>query len=509
MVLKFKKGLVLGVGAIALASLAGCGGGASIAYNIDFTEDTKGTTIKFWTPFGGGIQEWIDVICENFEAETGIHVETESKGGYAGLQKAISLAASRKAYPHVALAYPDHMATYVNQDIIVRLDYYLENDGDDNFTLNDFYKDYLTECQTVEYDAEGNAYTLGIPFNKSTEVMCYNKTFFDWASKKDRTIVVPKTWDEIYTVAPKIRAFMQPYFGKVVCKFVDEDHKEQLIAYDTISQIPEGTTVLFNMTKVTDETFFPFTYDSEANLFITSCRQWGGTYTELDKATGKGYVAFDSAEVRSALTELQKAYNNRYIAVSNTFGGTSKYNSAYFTNCQSVMTVGSSAGVKNSIAKDFEVGVSALPYKSADKKYVISQGTDAVLLDVGSNAERVAAWKFIKYLTKEADGLFAANTSYFPSGEYASKSEAYQQQVNESKDSTDADKKIWYDTNLVNDSHYLNDSEGWTKFTDPAFVGSSSVRERMNTAMSELFIDHKTPDELISTLKDDLKDYVR
>ena len=174
MALKFKKGLVLGVGAIALATLAGCGGGASIAYNIDFTEDTKGTTIKFWTPFGGGIQEWIDVICENFEAETGIHVETESKGGYAGLQKAISLAASRKAYPHVALAYPDHMATYVNQDIIVRLDYYLENDGDDNFTLNDFYKDYLTECQTVEYDAEGNGYTLGIPFNKSTEVMCYN-----------------------------------------------------------------------------------------------------------------------------------------------------------------------------------------------------------------------------------------------------------------------------------------------------------------------------------------------
>lgn len=497
---KFSKTLFACLSVGLLTAVTSCGSRVN-PYDLDFSVETRGTTINFWTPFGSDIQEFIQDICDKFETQTGIHVETESKGGYDALSKAVTLAASHRTYPHVTLAYPDHMATYVNADIILRMEYFLENDGDDSFKLSDFYPDYLVENQEVEFDQDGKGYTLGLPFNKSTEVMCYNKDFFEWAGASDPDIKVPATWDEIYAVAPKIRAFLQPYFGKIV----GTDGK----TYDSSLDIPSGVGVKFDYKAVSDANFYPFTYDSQANFFITAIRQWGGTYTEVDRATKKGYLAFDSAEAIAALTELQNAYNNRYLAIPDTFGGTTKYNSAYFVNNQSVMTVGSSAGVKNSISKDFEVGIAPLPYKSANRKFVISQGTNAVLLDQGTKEERVAAWKFVKYLTKEANGYFAVKTSYFPSCPYAQNSKDYQDHIAETKDSKAGSDIVWRGANAVNQDYYLKESENWTKFTDPAFIGSSTVRETVSTSMSQLFIDKLTPRQLIDKLKDSLKDYVK
>ena len=499
----FSKSLLSVLSVATLAALASCGGSKINPYDLDFTVETKGTSISFWTPFGSDIQDFVQDICERFEVKTGIHVDTESKGSYDGLQKAVSLAASHRTYPHVTLAYPDHMASYVNADIILRLDYYLENDGDDTFTLSDFYQDYLVENQEVEFKEDGTGYTLGLPFNKSTEVMCYNKTFFEWAGSVEPEITVPSTWEEMYEVGPKIRGFLAPYFGKIV--------GTDFNTYASTMDFPEdgSVTTLFDYRTVNDGNFYPFTYDSQANMFITAVRQWGGTYTVVDKATKKGYIAFDSAETIAALTELQKAYNDRVLAIPDTYGGTTKYNSAYFTNNQSVMTVGSSAGVKNSVSQSFETGIAPLLYKDASRKYVISQGTNAVLLDQGTPAERVAAWKFVKYLTKEINGYFASKTSYFPSGAPATESKDYQDKVAETKDSKAGNDIVWYGANKVNDDYYLNDDEQWVKFTDPAFIGSSTVREAMGTSMAQLFIDKKSPRKLIDDLKSTLKDYVR
>ena len=496
-----KTGIALGLLTLSSAALASCGGTRINPYDLDFSVDTNGTSINFWTPFGSAIQEHVDLICENFEKETGIHVNVETKGGYDNLEKAITLAAASQKYPHVALAYPDHMANYVNSDIIVRLDYYLENDGDDTFKLTDCYKDYLEEVQSVEFEEAGNGYTLGLPFNKSTEVMCYNKQFFAWAQQTDPSIKVPATWGELATVGPKIRSFVANYFGQIV----GDDYK----TYKSALDLPTGVKALFNFTTVNEDNFFPVCYDSQANLFITAVRQWGGTYTEVDKATKKGYLAFDSEEAKSALAYFNELYEAKVFAVPSCYGGTTTYGSSYFGNCQSVMNIGSSAGVANSIGKTFETGIAPLPYKDEDKKFVISQGTDAVLLDTGTQVERVAAWKFMKYLTKEADGYFASKTSYFPSCDYAAKSKDYQQKVTDTSAKKTYADVVWYESNDVNDKEYLNEAKKWTKFTDPAFVGSSTVRTELDTCFSELFIDNLTPAELIAKLKNKLKEYVK
>lgn len=495
--------MLLGVlGVAAMSAVASCGTPRQNPYDLDWTVDTKGVSIDFWTPFGSDIQEFIQVICDNFEAKTGIHVNTESKGGYDGLMKAVTLAATYRTYPHVTLAYPDHMATYVNADIILRMEYFLENDGDDTFKLTDFYPDYLKENQEVEFDETGKGYTLGVPFNKSTEVMCYNKSFFDWAGRTNAAIAVPKTWDDLKALGPAIRTFMKPYFGKIV--------GTDFNTYESSLYLPDDVDVLFDYRTVNDDNFYPFTYDSQANFFITACRQWGGTYTEVDRTQkSKGYIAFDSPEMISALTELQTMYNDRVLAIPDTFGGTTKYNSAYFTNNQSVLTVGSSGGVKNSVSKDFEVGVAPVLYKDANRKFVISQGTNAILLDQGTVAERIAAWKFVKYLAKEANGYFCSKTSYFPSSPAAAASTDYQDEVNRAKASKAGSDIVWYAANKVNDDYYLKADEKWTKFTDPAFIGSSTVRSELEKCMSQLFIDKLTPRQLIDKLKDNLKDYVK
>ena len=158
------------------------------------------------------------------------------------------------------------------------------------------------------------------------------------------------------------------------------------------------------------------------------------------------------------------------------------------------MTVGSSAGVRNSIgtgSETFDVGIAPVPYRTADKKYVISQGANLALLDKGSREQRVASWQLMKFLTKYANGYFSAATGYFPTCEYAQDGgmwkgyaegyynydEWYQEAISE-VGGKDAIKAQAAKANL---DHYVNTSENWYKFVDNPFAGSADVRDTCGT----------------------------
>jgi len=512
---KIRHSVILGgtLALSALLSLSACGNDTTVnPYDLDFSVDTTGTSINFWTPFGSDIQAIIADLCAQFTAKTGINVTTETKGSYDNLAAAITNSASTKTYPNVALAYPDHMATYVNQDIIVRMDYSFENDGDDSYKISDFYSDYMAENQAIEPKEGGGYYTLGVPFNKSTEVMIYNKTFFDWAKTQPAgaDIAVPTTWDELNVVGPKITNFVTPYFGYLV--------GTDGLKYRSSTAIPSGVGVLLDFSAVNSTYFKPFCYDSQANLFITACRQWGGQYTTFDSAAQKGYLAFDSDEVRQGLSDLVTYHDNEAFAIPAEFGGTSKYSSSYFASMMSVLTIGSSAGVANSApaGDKFKVGVAPIPFHDAEHKFVISQGTNLVMLDKGTVAERVAAWKLVKFLSKEANGAFAARTDYFPSCEYAANSVEYTEELardnpegKSEEDMPSTAKQAKYFTAMVNQEVYTATGSTWTKFTDPGFTGSSTIRTAVGTAPALLFVDKKSPSEVVTSLYATLKDYVK
>ena len=517
------------------STLASCGGAKknNFAYDLDFNVDVKGTTIEFWAGFGSDLTNKIEELCDEFQRLTGVKVKFESKSDYDSCLKAVTLAGTSGSYPHVVVGYPDHFASYVKSDIIVRLDYYLENDvhnptfepEGETFKLSDFYDDYVTENQSIEFDKDGNPYTLGIPFNKSSEILIYNKTFFDYCASIESLadkIYVPATYDELEEV------------GLNILKYLDENdlYGKQLIdTYSDGGQVKEK--VILDLTGITKADgknsttqFKPFSYDSQANLFITTVRQNGGTYTEFDKKAKKGYLAFNSQETIDGLTYLKKLYDENVFGIPADWGE-AKYGSNPFKAGKTVMTLGSTAGVANSApgGNKFEIAAAPVPYRYDNLKFVISQGANLALLDRGTREERVAAWQLIKFLSKYADGAFCTSSGYFPtcpyaeiagddgtSGMWAGASDDYQDYatwLTESKYSINMADQIRGQTAQMNISNYVNDEEGWVKFVDAPFSGSADIRNEVASITPWVFGGEKTPKEAIDAIYAKLSSYVR
>lgn len=519
-----KKHLIFGLSAAALVAvgatgLASCGAPTGPTVDIDFTLDTRGTEITFWTGFGAAVSEHLEDIIANFTEQTGINVVYETKGGYDGLAQAINLSASARTFPNITVGYPDHFASYVSSDIILQLDGYIAKDKEIPATRTDedgtvfeelpafdyanFYSDYTKENESIEYDQNGKGYILGIPFNKSTEVMVYNKTFFDSKAAKDANIKVPVTWDEVLEQGNKIRDYVRTkgVYGKVL-------GDKGGVYDDETAMSAAGEKMILDFRAVAEADFYPLSYDSQSNFFITAVRQWGGEYTEVDKETGKGYIKFNNAQTVEALTDLKELYDAHVLGIPATFGESSYCSNAYKIN-KSLLNIGSSAGAYNNIAPGdkFESSATAIPYKDEDHKYVISQGTNLCLLDKGTEVERLASWKLLKYLSQVANGEFAARTAYFPSCKSATESEEYQSFLNDA--ATDSKDKMNKDSAKVNVDIYGAENSGWNKFVDPGFTGSSTVRNSVNSITGRVFIDGAAPQDVINEQYAALADYVK
>lgn len=512
---------------VASTALASCGG-ANKGYqgDVDLSVDTRGVSINFWSGFGSSISDHLDgTVLKKLKDKYQIEVKHEGKGGYDGLQKAINLSASQVTYPNIAVGYPDHFASYINSDILLRLDPFIEGDKNipasredgfieaPKFDINDFYPSYLKENQNLEFKEDGTPYTVGLPFNKSTEVMVYYKTFFENEGIKAKGIYLPETWDDVATVGKKIIEVCKPAFGKVL----GADLKVYASEADAVAG---GTTLLMDLVSATDATFYPFSYDSVANLFITGVRQWGGTYTEVDQATRRGYIAFNNDITKDFLRFMQNLAKEHVLGIPISFDGTSLYCSSFYTNFQSVMNIGSSAGLTHYAEGAFyrknghESGISHIPYKSQDKKIVISQGTNLCILDKGSEEERAASWKAVKYLTTEGNGLFASLTGYYPVTKSAAASEEYQDFLTRTVDPETGKALDDNNFNMQNGAKYntaVYDAEGsgWSKFVDPGFPGSSTIRESVGNLLSEILVSQTEIEATLAKYVAELKDYVR
>jgi len=522
----YKSIILLPAIAMSTSLLSSCGGipRNNFAYDLDFNVDVSGQKISMWAGFGSAINDVLGDLLDEFTRLTGVEVEYESKSSYGDCLKAVQLAATSGKYPHVVVGYPDHFASYVKSDIIVRLDYYFQNDvhndtfepGGEYYKLTDFYDDYVVENQSIEFDQDGNPYTLGVPFNKSTEVLVYNKTFFNYCAADDELkdkIYIPATYDELETVGQNILDFLS---------------EKNLYGSKLMNN---GKTVL-DLTDIRDPSFAdatkrfkPFSYDSQANLFITSVRQNGGTYTVFDKVTKKGYLAFDSQETRTGLAKLKSLYDKNILGIPADWGE-AKYGSNPFKAFKTVMTLGSSAGVSNdtTAGNKFDIGCAPVPYVNASNKYVISQGANLALLDRGSREQRVAAWQLIKFLSKYSNGYFCSQTGYYPTCKYAEtqagmwanmdpqgdfEGEDYTSWLQQAKESLSTTDLIRAEAALVNINDYTKLDVNWVKFIDPPFSGSADIREAVAAIPPTIFTGEKTIDATISHYYSLLKDYVR
>jgi len=277
-----------------------CVAGVSVAEETAPAYDGSEVTITFYNTMGANLTAVLDAYIAEFNAlYPNIKVEYTSVGGYDDVRDQISKEIPEGIQPNIAYCYPDHVALYNLAKAVQTLDAYIESDAvitrADGTTevmgltaeqKADFIEGYYNEGREF---GDGLMYTM--PLSKSTEVLYYNKTFFD-----ANGLTVPATWAELEEVCKKI------------------------IEIDPMS-IPLG-------------------YDSEANWFITMTEQYNTPYTS---ATAPHFL-FDNAENKAFIKMFRDWYQEGYLTTQSLYGA---YTSGLFTSTsdiKSYMSIGSSAG---------------------------------------------------------------------------------------------------------------------------------------------------------------------
>ena len=325
--------------------------------------------VEFWHAMGEQKQALIAKIIDNFEREyqsKGYNIRVTQKyfSSHNKIKDKIAFPTELGDIPTIAQTCSNYIPIYVASGKIMKLNAYTESKWGLGDEEAQFIDGFFAEGKT--YDNVGTLYSL--PFDRSTEVLYYNKTVFSkygWA--------IPKTWDEVVKIS--------------------EEFKQ---TYDYYNLIQNGMPVS------------GFSYSLESNLFINFTRQWGGEYTSFSNLTnngsqiGSGWILFNNDKSKEAMEFFYDNYKAGNMATSTFFG--SNNSSSAFRAGQCIMLLDSSANYNHNNA-EFEVGVAPCPQKDPSNPQVIQQGTNLSLFKCKDPQEELAGWLFMKYLTNYESSL--------------------------------------------------------------------------------------------------------
>ena len=155
------------------------------------------TEVTFYYPVavGGPITKIIDGYCEQFEKENpGIKVKPVYSGTYQeSIVKALT-ADKGGTPPTTAILLSTDMFTLIDEDAIVAYSD-IANTSDDQAWMKSFYPAFMANSQT-------GGKTWGIPFQRSTIVLYWNKELFKEAGLDPNR--APANWKEMLDYAQKL-----------------------------------------------------------------------------------------------------------------------------------------------------------------------------------------------------------------------------------------------------------------------------------------------------------------
>ncbi len=407
--------------------------------------DGSAVTITFHHTMGAKLQTVLNTYIPKFnELYPNITVEHASMGDYDGLRDSIKTALTAGNQPNIAYCYPDHVALYNVAMKVVPIDNFIEskipvtdalgNETILGFTdeqLADFVPGYYAEGKV--FDTAGTMYTL--PMSKSTEVLYYNKTFFE-----ENDLTPPKTWEEMKILCQKIKA-------------IDPD-------------------------------CIPLGYDSEANWFITMCEQLNSPYTSLDE---ENHFQFDNEANRNFVKEFREWYKAGYVTTEEIYGS---YTSGLFTATEGqkcYMVIGSTGGASYQTPPTdqsgnplFETAVATPPQWNPDAPKVISQGPSLCIFKDDNPQEVVASWLFVKFLTTNVNfqAQFSMASGYAPVISSAKTNTVYADWLSKGNGYNNIQALV---VDLA-----IKQAEAY--FVSPAFNGSSTARSQVGQLMQDAFM---------------------
>ncbi|MGG7143107.1 extracellular solute-binding protein [Clostridium nigeriense] len=353
--MKIKKLIAL---ALSVGLLTGCSTKGAEKTNEDIvTEITSPVEITFWHAMNGDLEKSLQKLTDEFmEQNPNITVTLQNQSSYKDLQQKITATvASPKDLPTLTQAYPDWMFNPINDGLVTDLTPYIENE-----TLKfDNYEDILASFREAA-KIDGKIY--GMPFNKSTEVLWYNKTLFN-----ELGLTAPSNYDELVEVSKKI--------------------------YEAKGIAGAG-------------------FDSLNTYYTTFLKTEGKTFDSSFDVT--------SEESAKAVNYYLEGVKEGYFRIA----GTDNYLSGPFSNENVGMYVGSNAGenyVKQGVGDKFEVGVAPYPTSAS-----LQQGTDLYVFSSATAEQKTAAYEFLKFLTStEKQIQWASETGYMPVRQSAIDSDEY------------------------------------------------------------------------------------
>ena len=196
-----KKFAAVAVAALALVGTTACSNSksndSSSSKSADIpTKITKKTTVVFWHGMTGTQEKTLQSLTKDFEKKNpNITVKLENQGKYTDLQAKInSTLQSPNNLPTITQAYPGWLLNAANSKRLVDMTPYINNNkiGWGSAKKSDIREELLKGAQI-----KGTQY--GIPFNKSVEMLTYNKDLLDKYGVK-----VPKTMAELKAASKKI-----------------------------------------------------------------------------------------------------------------------------------------------------------------------------------------------------------------------------------------------------------------------------------------------------------------
>lgn len=413
--------------ALIMTSMLGLTTASASAFDAGY--DGSEVTIRFYHTMGSNLTAVLDAYIAEFNAiYPNIHIEYTSVGSYDDVRDQIATEITVGAQPNIAYCYQDHVAMYNLAMAVQPLDE-LINSPAVGLTAEqkaDFIPGYYAEGAMF---GDGQMYTL--PLSKSTEVLYYNKTFFE-----QNNLTVPTTWDEMEEVCAKI--------------------------------------------KQIDPKSIPLGYDSEANWFITMCEQLQSPYTS---ATAPNFL-FDNDTNKAFIKRFNDWYQKGYLTTQTLYGA---YTSGLFTSTDEVksyMSIGSSAGAtyqRPTKGADgtypFEVGIATIPQADASNPKVISQGPSLCIFKKSNPQEVIASWLFVKYLTTtvEFQAEFSMASGYVPVIKSVSENPVYADFL-ASANGGDY-------VSALSAKVCLEQADAY--YTSPAFNGSSEARDQVGNIVTK------------------------
>ncbi len=434
--------------------LTGCHNGTGwSSYSLPRDFDTEETyEITFWAKTESNVTQAniYKKAAEDFSAiYPNIRVNIKLYTDYGRIYQDVITNISTGSTPNVCITYPDHIATYLqNDNCVVALDDLLTDrrwglgGSEVAFeapTAQELVPEFLSECRL-----EDHYYAL--PYMRSTEVCYVNKTYVE---RLGYTLPDVLTWDFVWEVS------------------------EAAMAKD------ENGNYLVNG----QPTLIPFIYKSTDNMMIQYLRQKGAGYS-----TPEGEVLIFNDDTRAFLKEIAGHVKSGAFSTFKI----SSYPANWLNAGQCIFAIDSTAGstwmgseaplidIDEDKMVDFETEVMMIPQVDPENPQMISQGPSICVFNKEDPQEVLAAWLFVQYLlSNDTQIAYASTEGYVPVTTKAQRDPAYLDYLSRAGEDND----LHYDVKLKATQLLIDHTDD--TFVTPVFNGSTSLRDAAGQMIEE------------------------